>query len=71
MADSRHGKCAAMSAERSPEAIAWATQQSQLILQSGVPLMSAGLAVALAIRVKHPERIRVWTVIAIPTPMGS
>jgi hypothetical protein len=51
-----------------PRAIAWAGQQSQHILQSGAPLDVWGLAVARAVSVCNPERIRIWTVMDIPAP---
>jgi len=51
-----------------PQAIGWAAQQSALVIQSGTPLDSRGLKIARAVGVKHPELIRVWTVIELPAP---
>jgi len=51
-----------------PQAIAWAIQQSEIVLKNGEPFDALGLKVACAVGVNHPERIRVWTVIELPTP---
>jgi hypothetical protein len=51
-----------------PRARAWATRESQRILRSGQPLSAQGLAVARAVGVANPERIRVLEVPAIPAP---
>jgi hypothetical protein len=51
-----------------PRASAWAAQQSQFILQSGAPLDVRGLAVARAVGVNHPERIRIWIVLDVLAP---
>jgi hypothetical protein len=49
-------------------ALAWAEEQSQVILRSGKPLDGQGLKVARAVGVMHPERIRLWIVPQIPAP---
>jgi hypothetical protein len=51
-----------------PQALAWATRESQRILQSGQPLSAQGVAIARAVGVAQPERIRVLEVPAIPSP---
>jgi hypothetical protein len=51
-----------------PRVIEWATRESQRILQSGQPLTPQGIAVARAVGVANPERIRVLEVPAIPAP---
>jgi hypothetical protein len=51
-----------------PRTLAWAAAQSQLILQNGVSLDAPAQAVARAVGVKQPDRIRLWTVVDIPAP---
>jgi hypothetical protein len=51
-----------------PRALAWAEEQSRAILAQGQPLNVRGLALARAVGVAQPERIRVWTVPSIPAP---
>ena len=41
-----------------PRVIEWETRESQRILQSGQPLTPLGIAVARAVGVTNPERIR-------------
>lgn len=48
--------------------IAWATRESQRILQCGQPLSAQGVVIARAVGVVLPERIRVLEVPAIPSP---
>jgi hypothetical protein len=51
-----------------PRVIAWATRESERILQSGQPLSAQGVAIARAVGVANPDRIRVLEVPAIPKP---
>jgi hypothetical protein len=51
-----------------PRVVAWATRESERILQTGKMLASPGIAVARAVGVANPERIRVLEVPAIPAP---
>lgn len=51
-----------------PRVIAWAMGESQRILGSGQPLSAQGVAIARAVGVGNPERIRVLEVPAIPPP---
>lgn len=51
-----------------PRVTTWAAQQSQLILRSGAPLDVRCLAVASAVGVIHPERIRILAIMDIPAP---
>jgi hypothetical protein len=48
--------------------IAWANRESERILQTGQNLTPPGIAVARAVGVAHPERIRILEVPAIPAP---
>lgn len=50
-------------------AISWAEAMSKNIcLLRGIPLNANALALARAVGVTHPDRIRVWTVARIPAP---
>lgn len=52
-----------------PRAISWAEAQSRNIcLLRGEPLDAKSLALARAVGVAHPDRIRIWTVPLIPAP---
>ena len=51
-----------------PLACAWAAEQEQTILQSGVTLTEAQMADARRVGVIHPERVRLLGVQEIPTP---
>jgi hypothetical protein len=51
-----------------PRVIAWATRESQRILQNGQALSAQGIAIARAVGVANPERIRILEVSAIPAP---
>jgi hypothetical protein len=51
-----------------PRVIGWATRESERILESGQPLSPQGIAVARAVGVATPERIRILEVPAIPAP---
>jgi hypothetical protein len=59
-------------AARLPEllspALQWAEEQSSAILRDGQPLNARGLALACAIGVAYPDRIRALTVPHIPAP---
>ena len=51
-----------------PRVIEWATRESQRILQCGQPLKEQDIAIARAVGVAEPERIRVRLVPAVPAP---
>jgi len=51
-----------------PKAIAWAQQQSDLILRHGVPLDEQGMALAKHVGVAKPELVRIQYVAAVPQP---
>jgi hypothetical protein len=51
-----------------PLACAWATEQEDIILQSGVALTKAQMADARLVGVVQPERVRLLKVPMIPTP---
>ena len=51
-----------------PDAIAWAEMQAREAEIVGRPLDSAGLAVARAVGVRYPEKIRLAAVSALPLP---
>jgi GNAT superfamily N-acetyltransferase len=51
-----------------PNAIAWAENQSRVGLVRGAPLTDSGVALASEMGVRHPERIRLVTVDALPMP---
>jgi hypothetical protein len=51
-----------------PKAVAWAESQSARYLGSGKPLDAPQRALARAAGVRHPERVRVARVDAIPRP---
>ena len=51
-----------------PRAIAWVKEQSDFILKSGSPLNNSGLALARAVGVTRPERVRVAVVSRLPLP---
>ena len=51
-----------------PDAIAWVEKQSALILESGSPLTDEGLALAKAVGVSRPEKIRISVVPRLPLP---
>lgn len=50
------------------KAIAWAEQQSTLILRYGKPLTPKKIRLAFSVGVAHPERIRLLQVTHIPLP---
>ena len=54
-----------------PRIIDWAQAQSQAILRLGIQLDETSLALARAVEVSHPERIRIWTVPEIPAPQDA
>jgi hypothetical protein len=54
-----------------PLACEWVAQQEQMILRTGVPLTSAQLADARQVGVRHPDRVRLLSVPAIPRPEES
>jgi hypothetical protein len=51
-----------------PLAVEWASEQEERILTEGEPLSGSELADANAAGVRHPERVRVLSVEAIPSP---
>lgn len=51
-----------------PLACEWVAQQEQMILRTGVPLMPAQLADARQLSLRHPERVRLLSVPAMPLP---
>lgn len=51
-----------------PRAIEWAEGRSRDILDAGMPLPEAGMVLARAVGVVHPERIRISVVTALPLP---
>jgi hypothetical protein len=51
-----------------PKAIAWAHEQSRLILQSGVPLTEKQTALAMQMGVAKPELVRIQFVSELPMP---
>ena len=51
-----------------PRAIAWAQEQSDLILRHGVPLDEQGLALAKHVGVAKPELVRIQYVAEVPAP---
>jgi hypothetical protein len=51
-----------------PRVIAWATRESQRILQNGRPLSAQGVVIARTVGVVQPARVRVLEVQAIPSP---
>jgi hypothetical protein len=51
-----------------PQAVKWVELRSSQILSSGQPLTSAGITVARAVGVLHPDRIRVELVESLPLP---
>ena len=51
-----------------PKAIAWVTEQSELIFRSGVPLNDEQTAIASSVGVAHPEKIRILEVDELPIP---
>ena len=51
-----------------PRATRWAAEQEQRILRDGIPLSDAEASDAREVGVKHPERVRLLQVDAIPAP---
>ena len=51
-----------------PRAIAWAQEQSGLILRHGVPLDEQGMALAKHVGVAKPELVRIQYVAEVPAP---
>ena len=51
-----------------PLAVEWASEQEQRILLEGEPLSGSELADANVVGVRHPERVRILPVEAIPSP---
>lgn len=51
-----------------PRAVEWAEAQSELVLGQGTPLDRAGLALASAVGVREPERIRLGVMPTVPFP---
>ncbi len=51
-----------------PLAVEWASEQEQRILLEGEALSGSELADAIVVGVRHPERVRVLPVEAIPSP---
>ena len=51
-----------------PLAAAWAAEQEDTILQSGVPLNDSQMADALQLGLEHPDRVRLLRVTQIPMP---
>jgi len=51
-----------------PKAIAWAHEQSRLILQSGAPLTEKQTALAMQMGVAKPELVRIQFVSELPMP---
>lgn len=54
-----------------PQACAWAEQQEQRILKEGISLTEAGMADAVRIGVRHPERVRLLRVREVPMPKDA
>lgn len=52
-----------------PLAVAWAAEQENMILRSGVPLTESQLADARQLGVRFPERVRLLQVSEIPMPV--
>ena len=51
-----------------PRIFVWANTQAEHILRQGDPLNHVGITLASRVGVTQPERIRIWTVPAIPAP---
>ena len=51
-----------------PLAVQWAANQKRRVLCEGVPLSKIELADAIAIGVRHPERVRLLRVDVVPVP---
>ena len=51
-----------------PLACAWAEEQERIILRDGVSLTPAQTADAAKIGIAHPERVRLLSVVRVPTP---
>jgi len=51
-----------------PLACSWAAEQESIILSRGVPLSHSELADAKAIGVQRPERVRLLSVLQVPSP---
>ncbi len=51
-----------------PLATAWAAEEQQQILRTGVPLLEAEISEARRVGVKEPERVRLLKVETIPAP---
>jgi hypothetical protein len=51
-----------------PAAIAWAENQSKIVIEEGDALKEQGLALARRVGVRQPERIRVGVVDRVPLP---
>lgn len=58
----------ALLAEIVPKAIAWAKDQSQGVLASGLPLTQSGVELARRVGVQEPERVRIAWVGQLPVP---
>ncbi len=54
-----------------PKAAAWARERETDILLSGTVLTAGGIAIAEAVGVLHPERVRVAYVRSMPEPKDS
>lgn len=69
VSESNKSEFAVMLPKLLPRALLWAEAQSRNIcLLRGEPLVPAGLALAKAVGVTYPERIRLWVVPQIPAP---
>jgi len=51
-----------------PKAIAWAKAQSEIVLESGLPLSESGIEIARRVGVNAPERVRIQWVTRLPVP---
>lgn len=51
-----------------PRAVAWATAQSQTVLEFGLTLKESGLEIARTVGVRQPQDIRVGVVDRLPMP---
>jgi hypothetical protein len=51
-----------------PLAVAWTTEQESMVLKSGEPLNQAEMDYAQRIGVRHPEKVRLLKVPAMPQP---
>lgn len=51
-----------------PKAIAWAKAQSEIVLESGLPLSESGIEIARRVGVNAPERVRIQWVTRLPAP---